>query len=60
MKRMPDSQEIALRFNEEEAIWLRFQQKRLTRRLLEADLPLLENILWMEAERETRVTRAIA
>jgi hypothetical protein len=64
MKGLPDNQEIALRFNEEEAMWLRFQQKRLARRLLEADSSLPGNILdrldWTEAQRETRMTRAIA
>lgn len=64
MKRIPDSHEIARRFNEDESTWLRFQQKRLRRRLSEANSSLPENILdrldWMEAERETQVTWAIA
>jgi hypothetical protein len=67
MRRMTpisDTQEFARRFNEEEAIWQRFQEKRLTRRLLEADSPLPETVLddldWLEAEREIRTTRAVA
>jgi hypothetical protein len=64
MRPLSDTQEIARRFNEDEAIWQRFQQKRLTRRLAEAESLLPENILdcldWMEAEREARVTRAVA
>ncbi len=40
MKWIPDSHELAFRFNEEEATLLRFQQKRPRRRLLEADSSL--------------------
>lgn len=64
MMPISDTQELARRFNEEEAIWLRFQEKRLARYLLEADSPLPESILdhldWLEAEREIRATRAVA
>ena len=64
MKPISDTQEIARQFNEQEAIWQRFHQKRLTRRLSETEFALPENILddldWMDAERETRVTRAVA
>ena len=64
MTPISDTQEFALRFNEEEAIWQRFQEKRLTRRLLAADPPMPESILdhldWLEAEREIRITRAVA
>jgi hypothetical protein len=64
MMPISDTQEFALRFNEEEAIWQRFQENRLTRRLREADSPLPESALdqldWLEAEREIRTTRAVA
>lgn len=39
MTPISDTQEFARRFNEEEAIWQRFQRKRLTRRLLEEVIP---------------------
>jgi len=64
MTPISDTQEFARRFNEEEAIWRRFQEKRLTRRLPRSDFPLPESILdhydWLEAEREIRTTRAVA
>ncbi|MGI9067210.1 MAG: hypothetical protein ACR2HX_12515 [Pyrinomonadaceae bacterium] len=64
MKPLSDTQEIVRRFNEEEMIYQRFQQKRLARRLSEVASPLPENILdcleLMEAEREARVTQAVA
>jgi hypothetical protein len=64
MTAMSDTQEFARRFNEEEAIWRRFQEKRLRRRLLGTDSPLPESVLdhfdWLEAEREIRITRAVA
>ena len=64
MMPISDTQEFALRFNEEEAIWQRFQENRLTRRLREADSPLPESALdqldWLEAEREIRTARAVA
>ena len=64
MTPISDTQEFARRFNEEETIWQRFQEKRLTRPSREADSPLPESILdhfdWLEAEREIRTTRAVA
>lgn len=55
-----DTQEFARRFNEEDAIWQRFQRKRLARRLPRSDSPLPESALdhfdWLEAEREIRTT----
>lgn len=64
MTPISDTQEFARRFNEEEAIWQRFREKRLSRRVLEADSPLPESLLdqldWLEAEREIRTTRAVA
>ena len=64
MTQISNTQEFALRFNEEEAIWQRFREKRLSRRVLEADSPLPESLLdqldWLEAESEIRTTRAVA
>jgi hypothetical protein len=64
MTPISDTREFARRFNEEEAIWQRFQEKRLRRRLPDADSPLPETVLddldWLEAEREIRITRAVA
>jgi hypothetical protein len=64
MTPISDTQELALRFNEDEAIWQRFQEKRLTRHLARSDSPMPESILdhldWLEAEREIRITRAVA
>jgi hypothetical protein len=64
MTPISDTQELTRRFNEEEAIWQRFQKKRLARHLLEADSPMPESILdqldWLEAEREIQTTRAVA
>ena len=45
MTPISDTQEFARRFNEEEAIWRRFQEKRLARHLLEADSQMPESIL---------------
>ena len=63
MTPISDTQEFACRFNEEEAIWRRFQRKRLTRRLRGSDSPLPQSILdhcdWLEAENEIRITRAV-
>jgi hypothetical protein len=63
MRPTSETQEFARRFNEGEAIWRRFQAKRLTRHLLETDSKMPESILdrleWLEAEREIRITRAV-
>jgi hypothetical protein len=64
MTTISDTQEFARHFNEEEAMWRWFQEKRLARHLLEAGSPLPESVLdrldWLEAEREIRTTRAVA
>ncbi len=60
---MSDAQELARRFNEDEAVWRVFQDKRTLRRLLGSNTPLPEETLdwldWQEAERECRAVRAI-
>jgi hypothetical protein len=58
MKPVVDSQELARRFNEDEAMWCCYQQKRRLRRILGVRIPLPEEVLndldWCEAERECR------
>ncbi|TAK04369.1 MAG: hypothetical protein EPO39_11660 [Candidatus Manganitrophaceae bacterium] len=60
MKPIFDSQELARRFNEEEAVWRDYEHKRELRRWLGSRLPLPEEVLdyldQLEAERERRVT----
>lgn len=63
MKSMIDAQELARRFNEDEAVWHCYENKRALRRLLGSRSPLSEDILddldWQAAERECRVVRAV-
>jgi hypothetical protein len=58
-----DPQELARQFNEDEAVWRCFEEKRLLRRLLGSPSLLSEKMLddldWIEAEREVRQVRAI-
>ena len=60
---MIETQELARRFNEDEAVWRAFEHKRELRRLLGSGTPLPDDILddldWQEAERECRQVRAI-
>ncbi len=59
---MTEARELARRFNEDEAVWRRYEHKRALRRLLGSRTPLPENILddldWQEAEREGLEARA--
>ena len=61
--RQNDPQEMARRFNEDEAVWRRYQKKRLRLFLLGRRLALsreeLERLAWTEAEAEIRPTRCI-
>jgi len=63
MKAAIETQELARRNNEAEAVWRLYERKRELRRLLGADSPLPESVLddldWQAAEREGRETRAI-
>ena len=63
MNTTADPQELARRFNADEAVWQRYEQKRGSRRLLGKDSPLTEEVLdyldWLEAERERQETRCI-
>jgi hypothetical protein len=64
MTRILDTQEFARRFNQEEATWRRFHEKRQKRRLPGSDSPmpesLLDNLDWLAGEREIRTTCAVA
>lgn len=58
-----NSQELASRFNEDEAVWHRYEKKRRLRRLLGLQTPIPEEVLdaldWFEAERACREKRYI-
>jgi hypothetical protein len=60
---MIDTQEMARRFNEDEAVWRRYEHKRTLRRLLAEHSPLseknLDDLDWQAAERECREVRAV-
>lgn len=61
MKPAIDPQELARRFNEDQAVWRRFAAKRRMRGLLGSPLPedVLDRLDWLEIERECRETRCI-
>jgi hypothetical protein len=60
---MPDtnSQELARKFNEDEAVWRAFDRRRSLRSLLGSVLSVPDEDLadWLAAEREARPVRAI-
>lgn len=60
MKLPVDSQDLVRRFNEDEAVWQCFEQKR---QLRESISPFIDSILdeidWWESEQECRQTRCI-
>ncbi len=63
MKAVIETHELARRFNEDEAVWRSYDQKRALRKLLRSRSPLPDEILdyldWQAAERECREIRAI-
>lgn len=63
MKAFVDTQELANNFNEDEAVWRRYEQKRRLRRLLRSRVPLSEAVLdaldWLAAEQDCCETRYI-
>jgi hypothetical protein len=60
MKPLSDPQELARRFNEDEAVWRRFEQKRSFRDSASSrPEELLDETDWQEAERECRQTRCV-
>ena len=63
MRAMIETQELARRFNEDEAVWRCYKHKRTLRQLPGSRSPLSEEILddldWQAAERECRKARAI-
>ena len=58
-----DSQELARRFNEDEAVWRNYERKRALRQLIGSRSPLppevLDDLDWQAAERECRQVRAV-
>jgi len=60
MKPILDVQESVRRFNEDEAVWRRFEERRGLR---DPSSPVPEEVLdeidWREAERECRQTRCV-
>jgi hypothetical protein len=58
MKSFIDCQELVSRFNEDEAVWRRYQKKCALRLLRGSSSPFPEEVLdrldWLEAERECR------
>jgi hypothetical protein len=63
MNLLAETQELARRFNEDEAVWRSYERRRASRRLLRSPLALPEEILddldWQAAERECRQVRAV-
>jgi hypothetical protein len=63
MNALLEAQELARRFNEDEAVWRSYEHKRELRRLLGSRTPLPEDILdhldWQAAERECREARSV-
>ena len=58
-----DPQELARQFNEDEAVWRCFEERRWLRQLLgstsEQTEKMLDDLDWLEAEREVREVRAV-
>jgi hypothetical protein len=63
MDQITDSQELVRRFNEDEAVWQRYECRRRKRLRLSIESPLLNEALdemdWIEATREVRQVRCI-
>jgi hypothetical protein len=63
MKPCIDAQGLALRFNEDEAVWRCYEQNRRLRRLRGLQPPLPEEVFdvldWLKAERERRERRYV-
>lgn len=60
---LAQAQELARRFNEDEAVWRGYERRRTLRRLLGSDTPLPEETLdwldWLETEQACREARAV-
>ncbi len=62
MQPVIDTQELARRFNEDEAVWRRYQQLRMLWRRFDGRSRLAKRLnrrAWQQAERECRQTRRI-
>jgi len=62
-KAVMDAQDLARRFNEDEAVWRCYEQKGAVRGLPGSPRPLAGDVLdeldWQAAERECRAVRAV-
>ena len=63
MDELLNSQELARRFNEDEAVWRAYEKRRRLRTFVGMELLLLDEIVdeldWIAAERECRETRCV-
>ena len=63
MDELLNSQELARRFNEDEAVWRAYEKRRRLRIFVGMELLLLDEIVdeldWIAAERECRQTRCV-
>ena len=63
MDSLADPQELVRRFNEDEAVWRHYRQKRELHSLRGLQIPLPEEVLdaldWLEAEQECRKTPCV-
>ncbi len=63
MDHLPDSRELARRFNEDETVWRRYEYRRSLRIRLGIESldfdEVLDELEWIEAERECRQTRCV-
>jgi hypothetical protein len=63
MNSLVDVQELARRFNEDEAVWRCYEKRRAERRRLRSRSPFSEHVLdyldYLAAEQEGRMVRAI-
>jgi len=59
--RYTNSQELARKFNEDEAVWRAFDRRRSLRSLLGSSLSVPDEDIsdWLAAEREARPIRAV-
>ena len=66
MEMMIEVQELARRFNEDEAVWRSYERKRALRKWRNARAPFSAHVLdylnrldWLSAEQESRMVRAV-
>lgn len=63
MKLCTDTQELARRFNEEEAVWREYERLRQLRRRcgfrVSMPMDILDRLDWLKAERVGRIIRCV-